>query len=127
MGLGITEPCTELWDQMLRKQVRGVRDWAIGCLEGASTGCQQGEGREKPALSEQMGSVKDWATDWFKESNTGHHKGEGRKKITLRVIELHSAHSPPTPVNRSPWELHLGSVKVEEYEVLGFGHSSNGP
>jgi len=111
---------------MLRKQVEGVRDWAIGCLEGASAGCQQGEGREKPTLKEQMGSVKDRAADWFKKSKTGHHKGEGRKRITLRVIELRSVDGPLTPVNRSPWGLHLDSVKAEEYEVLGFGHGSNG-
>ena len=103
--------------------MEGVRDWAIGCLEGVSAGCQQGEGREKPTLREQVGSVKGRAAGWFKRSKTGHHKGEGRKRITLRVIELHSG---APPANHSPWGPRLGSVKVEEYEVLGFGHGSIG-
>ena len=70
-----------------------------------------------------MGSVRDWAVNWFEKSRTGHHEG-GR--TTLRVIELRSVYGPSTPLNRYPWGLCLGSVTVEEHEVLGSGHGSNG-
>ena len=105
--------------------MEGVRDWAIARLKVARVGCQRGEGRKRPALSEQTIGMRGWAANHFKESRTGRHEGEGRKGVTLRVIELRSGFSPQTPFIRAG--LHLSSVNVEEHEVLGLGQGSNSP
>jgi hypothetical protein len=61
-------------------------------------------------LREHVDSTKGWAIDCLKDPGTGRREREGtRKKITVRVIEL--------IVNASRPQLHLDSVKVEEYEV----------
>jgi len=101
-----------------------VRDWAVACLRVVRMGRQQGEGRKQPALSERVNRAKEWAANRFKKSKTGCHEGEG---IMLRVIELCSAFGPPRPLTGSLSGLHLSSVNVEEYEVLGFGQGGNDP
>ena len=125
----MTGSCVEIRNRMMREQVEGVRDWAIACLKVARMGCQQGEGRRRvePALMERVNGVKDWAANRLKKSKTGHHEGEGRKRVTLRVIELCSVFGLQRPLAAQLKGLHLSSVNVEEYEVLGFNHGSNGP
>jgi len=98
-----------------------VKDWAIDCLKKAKTGCQEGGKRKKTVWREQ---VKGWAADCLKKPRTGHHRGEG-KKITLRVIELGSVFTLPRPSEITLTRFHLGSVKVEEYEV--WGDDGSGP
>ena len=62
--------------------------------------------------------MKDWAIDCLKRPRTRRHKGGGRKETTLRVIELSSVFNPlPRYGDGGLLRFHLGSVKVEEYEV----------
>jgi len=73
--------------------------------------------RQKPVLKEQMEDVKDWAIDCLKEPETGSREAERTQKTTLRIIELSSVLALPQPRYGATPRRHLGSVKVEEYEV----------
>ena len=105
--------------------MEGVKDWTIDCLKETKS-----EGR-KTVLRERMRSVKDWGVGRSREPKTGHDvdQGEarGRKSMTLRFVELTLV---PTP-RRPRWHGDggyllscLGSVKVEECEVLAVDSSS---
>jgi len=101
---------TEGQKQALREQIQRVKDLAIDCLKEPEKGCQEG-GRKKTALRERMRGVKDRMVACPKPTM-------GRK-TTLRVIELSSVltDTPRRPKYGASPIFHLGSVKVEEYEV----------
>jgi len=40
---------TERWKRMLSEEVKGVKDWVMGCLE-AKTGSQEGDGKKRTVL-----------------------------------------------------------------------------
>jgi len=105
---------TEPQKQVLREQIRCVKELAIDCLKELEAGCQQGEGRKKTALRERIMGVNDRVVVRSKPEM-------GRRRTTLRIIELNSVLTD-TPrhlkYGASPI-FHLGSVKVEEYDVEG--------
>lgn len=58
----------------------------------------------------------------FEEAKMGHQEGEERRKTTLRRVATLSG-----PEAGIPLRIHLGSVRVEEYEVLrGLGSKGGG-
>jgi len=63
----------------------------------------------KQVLEKDVKAVKDLAIDSLKKVKAGYREGERRKEFTLRLIES----SPRRPIVG----CHLGSVKVEEFEV----------
>ena len=66
--------------------------------------------QRRRVLREHADSTKGWAINCLKDPGTEGREREGTpKKITVRVIEL--------IMNASRPQLHLDSVKVEEYEV----------
>jgi len=99
-----------------------TRVWEGGGLESYTE-------QQKQVLREQIQGAKDSAIDCLKELETECQQVEGKKKTTLRVIELSSVFTStrrhPGYVATSPI-FHLGSVKVEDYDVEGFD-STNCP
>ena len=111
--------------------MKGVKDWTIACLKAARMRCQEGQGggRKETTLRERVKGVKDWVVGRSRESKMEHVREEarGRKSTTLRVIELTLVPAlprPPRPGHDGQPRFHLGSVKVEEHEVLGVDSSS---
>ena len=65
--------------------------------------------QRKKALKEEVKGLRDLAIGCLEKSEAGCEDGVGRKKTTLRVIELSS--------DRPRLRSHLGSMKVEEFDV----------
>lgn len=106
-------PYTEQEKQTLRDQVQGVKDLAVDCLRKP----EKGDGRKKAVpKKKQVRGTRCRTVDCPKPKT-------GRKEIKLRVIELSSVLSLPSPRAGIPLRFNLGSVKVEEYDV---GFDSNG-
>ena len=63
-----------------------------------------------------MKGAKDWAIDSLKVER-GCQEGDGRKRLILRLIELSPGPILPSPGDHTLLKSHLGSVKVEEYEI----------
>ena len=72
--------------------------------------------RWRQALREEMKGAKDWAISCLKV-NTGRQEGDGKKRAILRLIELSPGPTLPSPGDHTLLKSHLGSVKVEEYEI----------
>ena len=108
---------TEQQKQTLKDQLQGVKDLAVDCLRKLETGHQEGEITKKMTLRKRVGGVRYRTADCPKPEM-------GRKKITLRVIELSSVLSLPSPRAGIPLRFNLGSVKAEEYDV-GFDSSGS--
>ena len=65
-----------------------------------------------------MKGAEDWTIDCLKRPGTGCHERGRRKQTTLRVIELNSVFNQvPRVGDGDLLRFHVGSVKVEEYEV----------
>jgi len=65
-----------------------------------------------------MKDIIDWAINCLKKEPETGFRAVGRlRKTSLRVIELSSVLAPPQSRYATTPKLHLGSVKVEEYEV----------
>lgn len=103
-------PYTEQQKQVLRKQVQSVKDLAVDCLRKPEPSDQEEEGRKKGVVKMQIRGIRYRTIDCPKPKT-------GRKMIKLRVIELNSVLSLPSPRTGIPLRFNLGSVKIDEYDV----------